>query len=84
MAPTKSSSFDFKIVKWIFVPLLIILLAVSFIKRNSRKNKCESECDFIGYSESKYYPPLREIEEKCLCIDPNDIERKNNIKIELK
>jgi len=72
-----------KITKWFFLPLIFAVLAMTFTERSSKKNKCESECEFLGYSKSRYYVPLRGREEQCFCLDPNDLANEKRIQIDL-
>jgi len=72
-----------KITKWFFLPLLFAVLAMTFTERSSQKHKCEAECEFLGYSKSKYYMPLRGREGQCFCLDPNDFADEKRIHIYL-
>lgn len=84
MSAKPTPSFKLKLAKWIFFPLLCAVLVITFTKHYVNKNKCESECKYLGYSKSIYSSLFRGNEKQCLCLDPNDLEEKKKIQIHLK
>ena len=65
-APT---SFEWKIFKWIFMPLIIAGLVMYFWRVSSGKWKCEAYCKEEGHTVSVYVPRDGVIPASCSCGD---------------
>ncbi|PLY01849.1 MAG: hypothetical protein C0622_06450 [Desulfuromonas sp.] len=78
------SSFEIRIAKWIFLPILGAAFVLAIVGYYSSKHDCQSKCEENGYGRYKYFPADRGGMEQCLCMDPNDPNKRDKLEIYLK
>lgn len=56
------------IFKWIFIPIISIILLVAFYSNSKDRNACEFACGQRGYTDFIYVPNNRVgVGRKCVC-----------------
>ena len=67
------TSFEASIVKWIFMPLMLVFIVFLLGSRMFGVIRCDRICENNGYLQSTHIPSDRfGFDEKCLCEEPTD------------
>ena len=73
------TSFEIKLAKYIFLPILIILVSIALYSHISEVNKCEDLCLQKGYENFKFYQGR--FDKLCVCSEPTDMQLDEKLKI---
>ena len=69
------------ILKWVFLPAIIIVFILSLVNMSKGRNECGNICNEKGFNSFRYVPHGRYgiPREQCYCLTEEETKEKNRI-----